>query len=117
MQVNLVYKIIEKSSRPLTALEILEKLPVNKTTVYRNLYKLLEAGKIKEVNIAPNITHYESTSLDHHHHLVCTNCGKIDEVNSESLENNIKRLISMLKDNFIIKEHNLEFFGLCTNCL
>jgi Fur family transcriptional regulator, ferric uptake regulator len=57
---------------------------------------------------------YELAGKEHHHHLVCENCGKIEDVLSRvipALEEEIKN-----KHKFLVKRHSLEFFGLCEDC-
>lgn len=50
---------------------------------------------------------------DHHHHFFCENCGDIEDI--EMKEEN---LLKEIKNNkrFLIRKHNLEFFGLCPKC-
>ena len=49
----------------------------------------------------------------HHHHLVCTNCGKTVEIESPS-ESWLKGISD--KYGFTIERHTLEVFGLCEDC-
>jgi Fe2+ or Zn2+ uptake regulation protein len=114
---SLILQIIGESHRPISASELLAKLPVNKTTVYRNIDKLLLQNKIKEVNILPHVTLYESADLPHHHHLMCRDCGEVHEIETHELEGSMQRLEKkMMRIGFAIEQHNLEFYGLCANC-
>ncbi len=108
-----VFDILEKNKLPIDAATLISKLKVNKTTVYRQLDKLLDEDKILEVELGDGKKRYEIKSRGHHHHIVCKKCGLI-----EDLELDEKMLISRLskKTNFKIESHNLEFFGLCINC-
>jgi Fur family ferric uptake transcriptional regulator len=58
--------------------------------------------------------------IDHHHHLICTECGKIIDYRDfvdEELELIKKTEISLSqKHNFEIYDHNIEFYGLCEKC-
>lgn len=114
---------IFSEEKPLTAAKLLEMLSkkgvkVNKTTVYRELGFLLKEDLIREVSLGSDKKFYESNLLEHHHHLVCKNCKTALEVENEELEGNIEKLIRKMKKQkgFSIKEHSLEFFGLCANC-
>lgn len=84
-------------------------------TVYRNLTLLVDLGVVSEINTRGkegNI--YELITTEHHHHLVCLNCGKAEcldfcPINREKLENSSK-------NGFNITSHSLEFYGYCHNC-
>ena len=118
-----ILAILYTYGKPISAPELLDKLKlfdlaVNKTTVYRELAFLLKQELVKEVRINPYIVHFEPAYLSHHHHLVCSNCGSIDEVLCGELESPIKLLEDrILKDGFAITRHNLEFYGLCADCM
>lgn len=92
-----------------------KNLSVNKTTVYREVRFLLERGVIAAIDFGDGKKRYEIAGLPHHHHLVCTGCGAIQDVAAErdlaALEKKIEKETS-----FIIRNHNLEFFGLCRAC-
>lgn len=89
---------------------------VNKSTLYREIKFLLNQGLIMEVKLNPYIVHYESAHLNHHHHLVCENCGDIEEIVCNELERPILDLEKRIAPKFLIKKHNLEFYGVCSAC-
>src|SRR5258708_2117588 len=116
----LLVKMFQKNHLPLTELEIRAKLSqagkaVNKTTVYRELEYLKSKSVIKEADFSDGKKRYEFNSSDHHHHLICTNCKKVDDIRVEDDVSHIEKKISRNKD-FKIINHSLEFFGLCKNC-
>lgn len=110
-------ELFSEKDKPLTAKEITtilkkDNLSVNKTTVYRELDFLLKESLIKEVRISPKITHYESSQSEHHHHLVCENCGDIEDFDFDEAD-----LIKKVKNKeFKPIHHSIEFFGLCAAC-
>lgn len=108
-----VFDVLEKSKLPIDAATLISKLKVNKTTVYRQLDKLLSEDKVIEVELGDGKKRYETKSHGHHHHVVCKKCGLI-----EDLEFDESLFFSKLynKTNFKIENHNLEFFGLCIKC-
>lgn len=88
----------------------------NKTTIYRELFFLLENNFIKEVEFGDGKKRYEITlNKPHHHHVVCLNCKEIVNIPLEKEldeeENKIEKIT-----NFKLTSHMLEFFGLCPNC-
>lgn len=108
-----VLELLNKATIPLDAATLINKLGVNKTTVYRQLEKYLKTGEISEVEFGDGKKRYESTSLKHHHHLVCKNCGILEDIN---LDEQVLVDQVLRKSKFRIQSHNLEFFGLCVNC-
>lgn len=109
-----VFDLVSKSKLPVDATTLISRLKVNKTTVYRQLDKLLEENKIIEVELGDGKKRYELKDLDHHHHLVCKKCGKIDDIELDE-----KIIISELskKTKFKVESHSLEFFGTCVDCI
>ncbi len=104
---------------PLTAKDVEDyfekrKLSVNKATIYRELTFLLEEQILHIVHLSPDILYYELSGRKHHHHVVCTSCGKIEDINVKREETLIDAVAQ--KTNFRIDSHSLEFFGHCNNC-
>ncbi len=109
-----VFDLISGSKLPVDANFLIEKLKVNKTTVYRQVDKLIRDNKITEVELGDGKKRYELKDLRHHHHLVCNDCGKIEDVELD--EKIILKELSK-KSDFKIERHSFEFFGLCVNCI
>jgi len=111
-----------KDSGPICAPEILKTLKqhnvyLNKTTVYRNITSLVDKNLLREVRVDPEKSYYESAELEHHHHFICQNCGKIRKVINAELEQVIEKIEeSFMSSGITISKHDLEFFGTCNNC-
>jgi len=93
-------------------------------TVYRTLDLLERTGVIHRIALADGQARYElrpTDNKDHHHHLICTGCGRIVDYNDfvrEELELVGKTEASLAgKYGFQIRDHNIEFLGLCEKCL
>lgn len=110
-----ILKILLNSKKPLTAGQILSKVEANKTSIYRNIDKLLAKEIVVEVYFGDRNKRYEVVSLSHHHHLFCINCHKIEDVFLKEALRKEEKQIAM-SQNFKIVKHNLEFFGYCLNC-
>lgn len=107
--------ILQSTRSPISAEDILKQLPVNKTTVYRQLDKLVKQGLATPLLFSDRTTRYESASRDHHHHLICTRCRRVSEISiPENIENTAGSVAATQK--FRIQFHRLEFFGLCADC-
>lgn len=88
---------------------------VDKTTVYREVEKLVGIGALRAVQLTPRTTSYELGSLDHHHHFVCTSCDLVTDVAFS--EKSIEKTEALLgAEGFLVTSHTLEFFGLCKTC-
>jgi len=113
----LLLDIFEHATRPLTIKNIQKNLSrqMDTATIYRNLESLLSSKIIKSVSLDPKEIYYELTDLDHHHHIVCENCGKIVDIENcdlKPLQKNIARSAKFAT----INRHSLEFFGICQTC-
>lgn len=92
-------------------------------TVYRTLDLLERTGIVRKIALADGQARYEfkpTAKKDHHHHLICTTCGRIVDYSdfvSEELELVRKTEDSLArKHGFRILDHNIEFLGLCAKC-
>ena len=88
---------------------------VNKTTVYRQLAGLKARGAVREVDFGDGKKRFEANNREHHHHLFCTKCKRVDEVRLSGEFAHLEKAIGRNKK-FKIIDHSLEFFGLCANC-
>ncbi len=115
-----ILRVLEEDHAPLAETELRSRLlqrgvRVNKTTIYRQLAGLKERGAVKEVDFGDGKKRFESNDGEHHHHLVCTKCKSVDEVQLPGELVRLEKAISKNKK-FKILDHALEFFGLCVNC-
>lgn len=104
--------------KPQTVLEILtlvklKKRSIDKATVYRILTSFKELGLVHEINLGDRETRYELQHDKHHHHLICENCGSIDDI---SLREDVLLKEVQKQSSFKVKNHSLEFFGTCKKC-
>jgi len=107
--------VLKHSKKPLSIKEIAKSLDgVDLVTLYRNIEYLKNLGLVKEINLKDRQAYFELAEGRHHHHLICTNCGKLADVEIPE----IKLSKSFLKKRGFSKitDHSLEFFGLCAKC-
>lgn len=86
---------------------------VGLATVYRQLNSLSESGYADSITIAETQLFRACSQDEHHHHLVCENCGRAVEVEPPSEE-----WISTTAQahGFEVRRHEFEIFGLCPDC-
>ncbi|PKL31864.1 transcriptional repressor [Candidatus Saccharibacteria bacterium HGW-Saccharibacteria-1] len=113
------YLFFNNLTQPADYCQIMEHLDkiglkVNKTTVYRNLNTLLVENKITELDFGEGKKRYELRQ-NHHHHLVCNQCKKIECF--EIIQDLHQQEAEIAKNTeFKITSHVLEFFGTCKVC-
>jgi Fur family ferric uptake transcriptional regulator len=83
-------------------------------TVYRTLETLQEVGAASAHAQPHGETAYLFCQTEHHHHAVCTKCGKVDDVPCRSVGRFARALDADLR--FTMTQHRLEFFGVCARC-
>lgn len=104
--------------------ELLPLYPgIGLTTVYRTLDLLVRMGWVNRLAFGTGENRFEvKTHQDqaHHHHLVCTSCGRIidyrDFVEEECSLIEKTETILTRKYDFRIDSHDITFFGLCDKC-
>ncbi|MBI5127372.1 transcriptional repressor [Candidatus Roizmanbacteria bacterium] len=113
---KLIFKALNHFSKPVSAAEInfYLKNKIDLTSIYRTLELMKKINIIEETEFGDGKKRYELMKNNkHHHHLVCENCGDVENI--EMKEDNLLDKVKN-KSSFLIKEHKLEFFGLCPNC-
>ena len=95
-----------------------EKAPeIGLATVYRTLELLSELKVVDKINFGDGVARYDlrQEGAEHfHHHLVCIECGSVDEI-QEDLLGDVEKVVE--RDwNFQIKDHRLTFHGICHRC-
>jgi Fe2+ or Zn2+ uptake regulation protein len=113
-------ELLQSVGTPLSVQGILEcwldKIP-DTATLYRSLTDLHAAGIVKRIELGTGMAHFEYTPhRPHHHHLVCTTCGMIEELEHCSLAGVEEQVLAESQLFKSIYSHNLEFFGQCTIC-
>ncbi len=107
----------------MTVTEIQESLEVSVplSSLYRTLAVMNESGVVSTHHSGQGLTRYELAEwlTGHHHHLVCTRCGTVDDIEIDvEHERQLEVLVSTLAGgaNFDVSDHSLEIDGLCHRC-
>ena len=117
-----LYVLLEREDDHLSAEEIFllvkEKAPdIGLATVYRTLELLTELEIVGKINFGDGVSRYDlrkEGAKHSHHHLVCIECGSVEEIIDDLLED-VEKLIEE-KWNFTVKDHRLTFHGICKQC-
>ena len=118
-QRQMILEAIEGTEGHISAEEIYEGIrrrypSLNVSTVYRTLELLKELGLVTETDMGDGRVRFHSAGHEHHHHLVCSRCGKVFDLSEETLQ----PLQKSLSDKFGFKAdlHHVAIFGTCKNC-
>jgi Fe2+ or Zn2+ uptake regulation protein len=102
----------------------LKAKPLSLTSTYRALNTLVALGTVKPLHFNDGQVRYElnhdkphhnkpgKTTPKHHHHFVCTQCTKVDEIEACP----VAPLIESLSQRYTVQYHTFEVFGLCDLC-
>lgn len=89
---------------------------VSKATIYNTIDLLIECGLLHRLNFDNQHAKYEKigTLSPNHHHLICTECGKIKEIKDKDFN----AFMNAKKYNaFTISYYQLYVYGMCNNCI
>jgi Fur family ferric uptake transcriptional regulator len=113
--------VLGRSRRPLTIQEILGRdATLAMSTAYRNLQVLESTGLVHRIVTADHARYELAEHLtEHHHHLICTACGTVEDVPaSAALEASVAHAVDeVTRDTgFRTRHHRLDLVGLCRRC-
>ena len=83
-------------------------------TVYRTLQAMVDEDALDALRTDDGEQVYRRCSTGHHHHLVCRECGRTDEVEGPAVERWAERVSA--EHGFTEVAHTLELFGRCAAC-
>lgn len=112
-------QFLRKEQKPLTVKEIVQGLrgALDQVTVYRALEALTLKGVIRKVDMRHPHAHYEMViGREHHHHLICTLCERVEDVAHCETGNLEYQVLRSSKEFTSIESHALEFYGVCKKC-
>ena len=83
-------------------------------TVYRVLTQFEQAGLVTRHNFEGGHSVFELSSDNHHDHIVCVRCGRVEEVIDSQIEQRQEEVARKL--GFQLTDHHLNMYGLCPDC-
>jgi Fur family transcriptional regulator, peroxide stress response regulator len=118
VQRKTIYDILSAAHDHPTAAEIIEKLKAGGhqfayATVYNTLKYLTEEGLIHELKLEGDASRYDAR-IEDHQHILCTTCGKVDEVFVETPADWLHSIA--LQTGYEIQEEQHLFKGVCAAC-
>ena len=115
-----ILEIMENSEkRHLSAEDVYKQLlevgeEVGLATVYRVLTQFESAGLVSRHHFDEGHSVFELNQGEHHDHIVCVKCGKVEEFVDETIEQRQRDIAE--KAGFQITDHCLYIYGVCGAC-
>jgi Fur family transcriptional regulator, ferric uptake regulator len=117
-----IIELLDEQHCALTAAEIQEKLQrrgreASRASIYRVMEELENIGLLDRVEVGQGTSsRYEPArgAAEHHHHIVCERCGRLEPFSDAGLERAIERVSERLSVE--VSEHEIVLRGACRSC-
>jgi Fur family transcriptional regulator, ferric uptake regulator len=115
-----ILQLLENSeTRHLSAEDVYKALieageEVGLATVYRVLTQFESAGLVMRHRFEGGHSVFELHTVEHHDHLVCNKCGRVEEFFDETIEARQEKIAADF--GFEITDHSLYLYGICSEC-
>ncbi|NTU46556.1 transcriptional repressor [Candidatus Roizmanbacteria bacterium] len=103
LSVHELFKILQQKS-----------VKIDLASIYRSLETFERLGLVASSDLGEGKKRYELLHTKHHHHLICTSCGGIEDIDCADIETAIQKIYKNTQ--FKVERHTLEFFGQCHLC-
>jgi Fur family ferric uptake transcriptional regulator len=90
------------------------RLGISRATLFRALELLTELGVVERLDLPSGEHAYVPCAPAHHHHVVCSRCGRAAEVEDCGVGEAVQEIAR--RTGYRIDVHRLELFGLCRHC-
>ena len=115
----LVADALSTVARQVTAQELYERLRrhdprIGRATVFRTLEALVAAGVARRLEQDGHVYGYVACRPEHHHHLACDRCGRVEEIDEGYVAPVAERV--SLDLGFTIDDARMDFYGRCSRC-
>jgi Fur family transcriptional regulator, ferric uptake regulator len=117
-----VVELLAKAGHPVSIEDIAERAPrLPRSSAYRHLVDLQQAGVVRRVSAHDEYSRFELAEeiTEHHHHLLCTSCGKVLDVTpTPAFEQAMAKYLDGLAavNGFLGLDHRLDVLGSCSEC-
>jgi Fe2+ or Zn2+ uptake regulation protein len=114
-----VARLIERRRDHFTAADLLSdarhsRLGIGRATIFRALELFAELGILERLDLPSGEHAYVACEPLHHHHVVCSRCGRTTEAPDHGLQAVVEDIGR--RTGYAIEAHRLELYGLCPVC-
>jgi Fur family transcriptional regulator, ferric uptake regulator len=117
-----IVEVLVATERPVTIPEVLDaRAGLAQSSVYRNLVVLEQAGVVRRIVTNDEFARFELAEdlVGHHHHLICSSCGAVEDVPPNArLEQSLRHAVDQVAQStgFRTQAHRVDLVGLCKRC-
>ena len=111
-----IFRVFQNSNEPLSVATISTQCSnIDRTSVYRTIELFIQLNVVKPVQLGWR-QRYELADpfKSHHHHLSCTKCNQLVDLQSSQFENIVGTIAK--QHGFVVTDHTFEMRGLCSDC-
>jgi Fur family transcriptional regulator, ferric uptake regulator len=90
------------------------RLGISRATLFRALDLLTELRIVERVDLPSGEHAYVACADSHHHHVICSRCGRTTDVSDHGLADAVAAMAR--ESGYRIDAHRLELFGFCRHC-
>src|SRR5579872_1722902 len=87
---------------------------LGRATLFRTVDVLVDLGVLDRIDLGDGTRRYRVCDSGHHHHLVCTGCHRITEIDVCLPEKELQSAAALA--GFEVERHTLELYGRCAEC-
>jgi Fe2+ or Zn2+ uptake regulation protein len=114
-----VAALIARRGGHFTAADLLDdarsrRLPLGRATIFRSLELFSELGVLERLDLPSGEHAYVACEPLHHHHVVCSRCGRTTEVEDCGMKAVAREVAA--RTGYQIDSHRLELYGTCPAC-
>jgi Fur family transcriptional regulator, ferric uptake regulator len=114
-----IIRLITAHDGHFTAAELVEDAStvhprLGRATIFRTLDLFTGLGLVERIDMPDGGHAYVACDTTHHHHAICTSCGRSFDVDDAGLAEVLARIGDRL--GFAVATHRLEVFGTCDRC-
>ena len=111
-----ITKLLEQKHESFTVEALNEELPsVGRTTVYRTVKLLLDAGLVCRVPMMDGVPVYSLAPVGHrHHHAVCVRCHAVGEFKAAAIDQSLRAIAADIPGQIV--DYHIELYMTCDHC-
>lgn len=111
-----IFETLQRTNKPLSQVELAEMNPhIDRVSVYRTIDVFMKLGIVMSVPHGwKQRFELAEPHRPHHHHLLCTECGRVESLQSAETEQKIHDIAA--SHDFLVTGHTFEITGLCPDC-
>jgi Fur family transcriptional regulator, ferric uptake regulator len=102
------------SAADLVAASSERRLGIGRATIFRTLEVLADLAVVERIDLPSGEHAYVACQPSHHHHVVCSRCGRAQDVEDAGLRALVREVAR--RTGYTVDAHRLELFGLCPDC-